>query len=115
MTFFKMYVMNGRIPRRELESTAEKRGKHHWANRFLRLYGERLFIFRQPVDTSGRREGKLEFPINILELSCMLVERESPQTIRIVTHRNVGSSCNLHRSTNSDSTAQHKRINGTRH
>jgi len=99
-----MYVMNGKIPHREFESTAEKKGKHHWANRFLRLYGERLFIFRQPVDTSGRREGKVEFPINILELSCMLVERESPQIIRIVTHRNVGSSCNLPCSTNSDST-----------
>ena len=110
-----MYVEQVPISCRVLEATAEKKGKYHWASRFLRIYGERLFIFRQPVDMSGRKEGELEYPINILELSCMLAERKSPQIIRVVTHREVSLSLALNCSTNSDSKTLHKQINGMRY
>lgn len=66
-----------------MEGRCEKKAKTQWAPRFLRIYGKRLFIFRDEDSE------KKEYPLNILDGANMLVERDGDCTLKMVTHREV--------------------------
>lgn len=71
------------------ESDAEKQGKHQWASRHLRIYGKRLFILRDTTSCSFLSLHSRVYPINVIDISHILVELLSPNSLCLVTHRRV--------------------------
>ena len=77
-----------------LRSLAEKKGKHCWTPRFLRIYGERLFIFRNSFEeTESRKPASLishvELPLNVIDIPFALIDYDEDCTIKLITHREV--------------------------
>lgn len=79
---------------RILEGWAEKKGKRSWAARYLRIYGERLFIFRNSFEETESRISAsfisyAELPLNVVDIPFALIDYDEDCTIKLITHREV--------------------------
>lgn len=105
---------------RILEGWAEKKGKRSWAARYLRIYGERLFIFRNSFEeTESRRSASsisyAELPLNVIDIPFALIDYDEDCTIKLITHREVSlRSLRLLHSMNSGSPRRRRQSSGTR-
>lgn len=57
-------------------------GENEVGNRYLRVYGKRVFVFREEAEEEA-------YPLNILDTQNMLIEWDGDCLLKVVTHREV--------------------------
>ena len=77
------------ISDRSMEGLCQKKGKTKWATRYLRVYGKRLFVFREEAEEEA-------YPLNILDTQNMLIEWDGDCLLKVVTHREVRATSGRH-------------------
>lgn len=72
-----------------MEGLCQKKGKTKWATRYLRVYGKRVFVFREEAEEEA-------YPLNILDTQNMLIEWDGDCLLKVVTHREVRAARGCH-------------------
>lgn len=83
-----MYCTFNSVQNRKRMGEVEKKGKHTWAKRTLQLYFRHLLVFRHPPKNTEIRDDQ-DYPLNILDLQNILVDRVDDKVLKLITHREV--------------------------